>query len=73
MRRKVGELLLGVRLWAEHQPQRVTRKRPAETFHDLGVSLPLRLVCDTAALRPLEKFNNLVELPENAAADCPKR
>ena len=45
------KLVVGARLCAEHQSQRATSKRPAETLHDLGVTWPLRLVCDTAALR----------------------
>ena len=41
----------GARLCAQHQPQRVTRPRVTETFHDCRTESPLRLVCDTAALR----------------------
>ena len=49
--RCIPKVVVGARLGAEHQPQRVASTRAAEIFPALDVTRRLRLVCDTAALR----------------------
>ena len=49
---------VGARRCAEHQPQRVASTRAAEIFPDLDGTRRLRLVCNTAALRPAGQSTN---------------